>query len=74
MPIYQIISGIIKQWTQHVCSFFINAAELFVYLYTYRQLAICMFFYSKNLNFFASARPPAHPIFEGKTDANQTIN
>ena len=30
-----------------------------------------MFFYSKNLNLFASASPPAP---QGKTDANQTID
>ena len=31
-------------------------------------------FYSKNPNFFTSAHLPARPIFQGKIDANQTIN
>ena len=43
MPIYQIISGIIKQWKQDVCSFFISIAKLFVYLYVYLYIITCVF-------------------------------
>ena len=37
------------------------------------QLAICMFFLFKKSELFCF-RPPAHPNFEGKPDANQTID
>ena len=36
------------------------------------QLAICVFLFKKSKLFYCCT--PAHPIFQEKTDANQTIN